>query len=166
MVRLLDKMVDLPESSAEIVLHPEMSLISSIKVVLPKLDVNVLREKYEVLGLSAQQIADEFASSRTTVLSALKRAGINVRSKSDPHGRPSNPPYGKHLVNGKLVDCPDEIKVIELIQRLSFNDELSYRAIAKTLTELGIKTRKDGSPWHHERVRSIVNRILKSKIEK
>lgn len=159
-------MVDLPVSSAEIVLQPEASMISSIKVVLPKFDVNVLREKYEVLGLSAQQIADEFTSSRTTVLSALKRVGIKVRSKSDPHGRLSNPPYGKHLVNGKLFDYPDEMKAIELIQRLAFKDKLSYRAIAKTLTELGIKTRKEGSPWHHERVRSIVNRILKSKKEK
>lgn len=153
-------------SSAESVLHPEMSLISSIKVVLPTFDANVLREKYEVLGLSAQQIADEFASSRTTVLSALKRVGIKVRSKNDFHGRLSTPPYGKHLVNGKLVDCPDEMKAIELIQRLAFKDKLSYRAIAKTLTGLGIKTRKDGSPWHHERVRSIINRILKSKKEK
>ena len=70
------------------------------------------------------------------------------------------------MVNGKLVDCPEEMKVIDLIQRLAFKDELSYRDIAKTLTGLGIKTRKDGSEWHHERIRSIVNRILKSKKEK
>jgi len=98
--------VDPTEASAKTVLHTETALFSSIKVNSEKIPVNVLRQKYEVMGLSAQQIADEFSSSKSAILGALKRAGIEVRSKTNTHGRPSNPPLGKCIKNGKLSDCP------------------------------------------------------------
>lgn len=83
--------VDPIESSAKSVLRPETVLISSIKTLSDSLNARVLHQKYVVEGLSLKQIARQFASSKSGVSSALKRAKIPVRAPSLLHGHtPAN----------------------------------------------------------------------------
>jgi hypothetical protein len=152
------KLVDPVSASAGIGLHPETALISTIKTLPDNLNPHVLHEKYVVEGLSVKQIAHQFASSKSGVLAALKRAEIPIRASHQTHGRPANPPYGKRITKGKLTDCSVELKVIRLVKKMAEREKLSIRAIARKLTEMDIKTRRGHSRWHHEMIRTILKR--------
>jgi hypothetical protein len=150
-------MVDLLGASAGNVLHPEVALFSSIKTLSDNLNEAVLHQKYVVERLSVKQISRHFASSKSGVLAALKRAGIAMRAPNDSHGRPANPAYGTRLHKGQLVDSPAEQRVILIVKRMAIEGR-PVTAIARKLSELGIKTRIGHTNWHHEMVRSILKR--------
>lgn len=154
--------MDPSKASAGNVLHPETALISSIKTLADNLNASVLHEKYVIQGLSIKQIARQSASSKSGVLAALKRAGIPTRAPSDPHGHPANPAYGMRLTKGKLVDCPAEQRVIRLVKKMAEGEGRPVTAIARKLSEMGIKTRSGHTNWHHEMVRSILKRYGRS----
>lgn len=150
--------MDPSKASAGNGLHPETALISTIKTLSDNLNFGVLHEKYVVERLSVKQIARQFASSKSGVLTALKRAGIPLRASHQAHGRPANPAYGKRISKDQLVDCPAEQRVIRLVKKMAEGEGLSVTSIARKLTEMGVNTRGGHARWHHELVRTILKR--------
>ena len=103
-------------------------------------------------GRLMQAILDAFAEYELAVIKARTRAALAVRRRE---GRPtSHPPYGKKVVDGRLVDDMDEQDVIEevLHRRSTFND--SFRAIAVWLDDNNYATRR-GGPFTFSAVRKI-----------
>lgn len=113
------------------------------------------RAKYIDEGLSIKQIAELCESSKAAVLHDLLRFGIPIRKHGQPHGRPSQPRYGKRLVRGSERDYQVEQKVIEAIQDLRIQ-RMTLREVGKTLTRLGIPTKCKGRGWHPEMVRRVL----------
>lgn len=122
------------------------------------MNASVVHQKYVTEGLSVKQLAEWSGVSKAAALDSLQRFKIPLRASHQPHGRPSNPPYGYHMVGGRLAESPKEKKVIQLITKMYLQKELSLSAIARKLTEDGVPTKKGKGSWHHEMLRSILKR--------
>jgi hypothetical protein len=133
-------------------------MVSAIKTLSDHLNPAVLHEKYVTQRLSLKQVAELIGVSKGAVLESLRRFGIPVRPRYQSHGRPSNPPYGYHLVGGRLVEHPREQKLIQTVKRLYAKEGYGLNAIAKKLTQDGVPTKKGRTVWHHEMVRSILKK--------
>jgi hypothetical protein len=151
-------LVDLFRALAKNVLQIKTSIISTIQQKLPTFSRSVLHQKYVLEGLSAHQIAEQTASSKSAVLAALRRFEIPLRAHGSCHGRPSNPPYGWKYRNGKLVEFAKEQKAIELIRHFAMDRKWSVTQIARELSERDIPTKTGKSRWHHEMVRQVLKR--------
>jgi hypothetical protein len=150
--------VDLFDPGAKNVLHIKTSIISSLQPKNPIFTKDVLHEKYVLKGLSTYQIAAQFASSKTTVLEALKRFEIPLRSRGACHGRPAHPPFGWKFKDGRLIEFAKEQKTIGLIRTLFVDQKRTVSAIARELSERGILTKAGKARWHHEMVRQVLKR--------
>lgn len=69
-------------------------------------------------------------------------------------------PYGWAPLHGKLVELPNEQKVIKQIQRL-YLDGWNFQAIARHLNDQGIPTKRRSQGWR----RDIVKRIIEGDTE-
>lgn len=155
---ILPYLVDLVEAGTENVLQVKTSLFSNIQTLPGHLNQNVLHQKYTIEGLGIRQIAKQTASSKTAVLESLKRFGIPLRARGGSSEKPSQVPFGKKRIQGNLVDFKAERRVIESVKKMRFEENLSYNAIARILTQMKIPTKKQGVKWHHEMVRNILKR--------
>lgn len=68
-----------------------------------------------------------------------------------------SPAYGQRVVNGELVDDPDECHVIELIRRHHKSGK-SLQKIADWLNEQGYVTKR-GQPWRRISVKRVLDRL-------
>jgi len=112
-----------------------------------------LKQKYLKEGWSARKIANYCDCSKTYVLSCLKKFGIERRKK----GCNEAISFGKKSTkSGGIVPFSKELKIAEKIVKMK-KDGLSFRVIAKYLSDNQIPTKKGGK-WHHFTVRNIYHR--------
>jgi DNA invertase Pin-like site-specific DNA recombinase len=65
------------------------------------------------------------------------------------------PPYGWAAVRGELVKVPGEQLAIRSIRKMREEHEMSYRAIAARLEEMGVPSRAKHAQWRAATVRDI-----------
>lgn len=118
-------------------------------------DHDFLRRKYVEEGLSIKQISTLISSSKDTVRQGLLRAGVQLREHGKPHGRPSQPKFGKRLQGEREVDHKGEQKVVGVVRELRAQG-LTLRQVAQTLSQLGVPTKCRGKGWHPEMVRRVL----------
>lgn len=153
-------LVDQADQYAESVLNPRFTMISEVYIGKPYFEEGVLKQKYLVEKLSVRQIAEEFSSSKSTILKCLKFYKIKSRKRGSLELAKPNPAYGERRNGNRLVKNQKEVEVIDLILKLHKSGQ-SYRAVARTLNKMEVPTRSGAGEWHHEVVRSIVKRVEK-----
>lgn len=84
---------------------PQMELIVNKEFIYIPVFKNkaFLTQKYVTEGLSIQQISEQIGSSKEAVRSALIGFESPVREACQHHGRPSQPPYGQRVIQGRAV---------------------------------------------------------------
>ncbi len=115
----------------------------------------MIREKYEQEGLSIAQISSQILCSKDAVRHALKAEGVVIREPGKHHGHPSQPKYGDHYRNGKLIRHLGETRVRRTVLEMK-EAGLSLRQIAKFLDQIGVPTKCRGKKWHPEMVKRIL----------
>ena len=128
-------------------------------VALPKrLNKAIIASKYLERDQSAAQIAESIGASKQMVLSRLRSAGV-----SNTKGRGRSPenyrftktaPFGKKVLDGKLVVNPVEVKVARLIVELRDRKSFSWARVCQQLNEKGYRTRRN-TPWQESNIRHI-----------
>lgn len=68
-----------------------------------------------------------------------------------------SPAYGQRVINGELVEDPEECQVIELIRRHHKSGK-SLQKIADWLNEQGYSTKR-GQPWRRISVKRVLDRL-------
>jgi hypothetical protein len=136
---------------------PPHQVVDTLKfVVTPDYkNHDFLRQKYVEERLSIKQISRLTASSKDSVRKGLQAAGISLRPHGHHHGHPSQPRFGKRICKGREVQHKAEQKVVTVVQNLR-NQQMTYRQIAQTLSQLGIPTKCRGRGWHPEMVRRVL----------
>ena len=118
-------------------------------------------------GLSLQDVAKELGIAKSSVLGHLRRFGISLRAGVHSSSRQASEtpksyfgksPYGYVVIRGSRVKDPKETEVVRRMLAL-WNSGSNFRAIAKALNALGIKTRSGGQ-WRHPTVSTIIRREL------
>jgi len=113
-----------------------------------------LRQKYCLEGLSIDQIAAMTFSSKCTIRQTLKRFGI-ARRYDMPTGRP--PSYGYRRVQGRLIPCEAEQKILQQIAELR-KQGFSYLKIADLLRAMKVPTKKLKRNWNRDTIRKLLER--------
>lgn len=133
-------------------------------VSIPKaVDPALIRRFYLEKGLSASQIAEQVCLSKPAVLARLHQMGIRKQhsrgAQSDNFRFPQKVPFGKRLVDGRLVDDRRDLKVARLIVELRHRQNLPWNEVVKKLNLAGFRTKK-GLPWKIGTVRAIFGRWI------
>ena len=149
--------MNLDNQCAKDVFIPKFSIESNIYKTSPLISESVLRQKYLEHGLSARDIAMEFACSTHCIMSLLIKYKIPRRSpcKSQQHSRRV---YGKKKLNGQIITHKAEQRTIETIKNMYSKEGLYPQAIAKLLDTMKIPTKHQGKGWHHNTVIKILKR--------
>lgn len=114
-------------------------------------------------GRSLREISKEIGLAKSTILKALKRAGVPLRPSNADYQkgqrRPPRPnvgttPYGFARLRGKLVVDAREIETLRLIIKL-WQSGKTFHAIAVHLNSQGIKPRK-GKAWQYASIKSVI----------
>ncbi len=126
-----------------------------------KLESHKFSELYEKHKLSLKQISEKMGVSKNTVLKKLKGSYISRREKGEAQTNPKNyrspnPPFGFKVVDGRLVENKSEIRICKKVLVLSDEDH-SFRAISKILTDEGFKNRKNTTYWCHKQLKRVYN---------
>ena len=123
----------------------------------------MIKEKYVDKGLSIRQVADELLCSKEAIRNALTSMKVPLRDQNQHHGRPSQPRYGYHYRNGKLVKHLGESRLIIAVQEMR-SEGMSLRKIAQFLDQIGVPTKCRGKAWHPQMVKNILdkNQVLYS----
>ncbi len=117
------------------------------------------------LGKSQRWIASELKVSKSWVQWTLERnekelgkesKGTFLPIKSAFRCRIGRPPFGFDFLEGRLLENPRELHTVQKIIAL-WNSGHSFRATAKELNRLKLKTRK-GTNWDHSVVSDIILR--------
>ncbi len=82
----------------------------------------------------------------------VREAHAHARAKGIEIG---GTPYGLTRKNKRLVEVPEEMRIVRTIKRWRSKKEMSYLRIARRLNELGIAS-KLGKAWTGESVRRVV----------
>ncbi len=112
--------------------------------------------------LSLKQIAERLGISRDRVRTGLARAKIRVKASRRSLDLTGQTPFGWKKERGKLAFHGAEQKIISRMVEAR-RAGLSLHAIARTLSEEGVKT-KAGGRWHAKSVSQILEcnaRLLK-----
>lgn len=121
----------------------------------PLSSVHFLSDLYLKKGLSAAQIAQEITSSKSAVLSALKKFQIPIREPHLPHGRQSQAKYGQKRFKGLVTSFKKEEEIAKAIKDMT-DKGLSLREVCKILTTMKIPTKNKHRKWHPEMIRRIL----------
>lgn len=144
------------ESEHDSALPPHQIVDSFGHCVVPlHKDTAFLQQKYLVEKLSIREISALASSSKEAVRKSLLHAGVQLREQGKPHGRPSQPKFGKRLDTGREVEHKAEQKVVAVVRELR-SQGLPLRQIAQTLSRLGVPTKCRGKGWHPEMVRRVL----------
>lgn len=122
---------------------PTVAFVPLDDVALEAVDGDELRAAY-------RQLRDHHRSLVKSRLADLKAEGKRYSGEEL---------YGFVRIDGELVPHDEEQKVIRIIRELAADPKRSYRAIARKLTKLGLRTRTR-SPFEHVQVRRILERAV------
>lgn len=89
---------------------------------------------------------------RDAILTRL--ADGRAQAKRDGRAYTKSPPYGRHMVDGRMVDCPAEQTTLARIRAFHASG-MGVRAIARRLTESGVLTRA-GTAWNPATIRRLL----------
>lgn len=129
---------------------PSFTMKSSICTTPLFRNESFLRQKYELEGLSARQIAVLIQCSHSTINRALDDFGI---TKSKRQGGWVE--YGWKMKNGKRVPHVRQQRIIDQIMRWK-NRGWSYRKIAKLLSSRGVKSPSGIERWSIASLRRVL----------
>lgn len=120
-------------------------------VVIPKaVDPNLIRRFYLEQGLTASQIAERVGLSKPAVLARLHRMGVRKQQgrgrQSDNYRFSQRIPFGKRLVDGRLVDDRTELKIARFIVELRERQAQPWKDLVQHLNNQGYRTKK-GLTW-------------------
>ncbi|MEO1144965.1 MAG: recombinase family protein [Cyanobacteria bacterium J06638_22] len=83
--------------------------------------------------------------------------GRQAKARSGGYVGYGSPAFGQRVVNGELVEDPDECQVIELIRRHHKSGK-SLQKIADWLNDNGYTTKR-GQPWQRISVKRVLDRL-------
>ena len=119
-----------------------------------------LAHLYTNNGLTVNQIADRVGLSKAAVIGRLKEAAVTCgqNGRSEENYRfAHNPPYGKKVVDGKLITNRVEMKVVREVIRCRDQEKLSWHKTTTHLNNLGYRNRAD-RPWTKTSIVQIYQR--------
>ncbi len=128
-------------------------------VVIPKaVDPAKIKDLYLKDSLTASQIAERVGLSKPAVLARLHQMGVrNQQSRgaqSDNFRFPQKVPFGKRLVNGRLIDDRRELKAARLIVERRHRQNLPWNEVMCRINMAGFKTKR-GLPWKIGMLRAV-----------
>ena len=134
-----------------------LNFVSIPKAVNPAL----IREFYLEKGLTASQIAEQVGLSKPAVLARLHQMGVRKQqdrgAQSDNFRFAQRVPFGKRLVDGRLVDDRRELKAARLIVELKQRQNLPWKEVVSKVNMAGFQTKK-GLPWKIGTVRMVFSK--------
>ncbi|HEY9824383.1 MAG TPA: recombinase family protein [Stenomitos sp.] len=83
--------------------------------------------------------------------------GRQAKANSGGYAGYGSPAFGQRVVDGQLVDDPDECKIVEIIRRHHKSGK-SLQKIADWLNEQGYTTKR-GHPWQRISVKRVLDRL-------
>jgi DNA invertase Pin-like site-specific DNA recombinase len=83
--------------------------------------------------------------------------GRQAKARSGGYAGYGSPAFGQRVVNGELVEDPDEYQVIELIRRHHKSGK-SLQKIADWLNDNGYTTKR-GQSWQRISVKRVLDRL-------
>ncbi len=116
-------------------------------------------------GFSLRSIEEKTGIAKSTIRSALKEHGLELRGQASGNQSNSNhknsrhsggTPYGWAVFDGKVVIDPKEQRVIREILKLH-KSGISYNGIAKQLNNQKVPTRLNGK-WRDRVIKFIIDR--------
>jgi len=118
----------------------------------------ILSQKYIVERLSANEIAKQLGTARSTVLKYLKIHGIPVRATGQNiHKRAGyGLAYGRRIVNRQEIVSKREQAYIAKMKDLRVQG-FSYWKIADILNTLKVPTKTGRGRWHARSVQQILD---------
>lgn len=124
-----------------------------------RVDSSKIASFYTEDRLSCYQIADKTGLSKTAVIKRLNETGTKNRHRGRDQNnyRFRNPPYGFKVVDGKLVQSRQELKIIRLIVEYRDRQGKPWDEIAGELITAGLRTRL-GKPWTPRNTQNIYYR--------
>lgn len=116
-------------------------------VALPKaVDPAFIRHLYLEKGLTTSQIAERVGLSKAAILARLHQMGIRKQPdrglQSDNYRFSNRVPFGKRLVEGRLIDDRRELKAARLIVELRLRQQLSWSEVVQKVNLAGFRTKK------------------------
>ncbi len=115
-----------------------------------------LSNLYIKQNLSKREIARRLNSSHSTVIEALRKAGIHKNNTNNIQKRKGQIPYGYDYKKGELIKNNKEQEIIGMIKQLKLNGS-SLRTIAMELNHKLIPTKNNGT-WQANTIRKILQR--------
>lgn len=97
---------------------------------------------------------------------SMEAAAARERTKPVPAKRAradARPMLGERVIRGYIVPDPDEMRAVVRIQELARQGK-SLRAIAETLDEEGVPTKRRAAGWSKEAIRLILRRVQKGEV--
>lgn len=129
------------------------------KKAIPRAELSArIRGLIEEKSYSISQLAKELGISVTTVRRVCRTLNLGpyrVLESSKRRSRSSQLPYGWDVVQGELVESPEEQKWITKMKKMREAGE-SLHAIARFLNSNAVPT-KNGGKWHAKTISQILN---------
>jgi hypothetical protein len=134
-----------------------LEVVDSIRLVKPPTwrNKSFLHQKYVQEGLSIRQISDLVVSSKEGVRAEILRQGIPLREKSQHHGHPAQPRFGRRVIKGTVIEHKAQQRVVDSVRQMK-QEGLSLRAISRCLDQMKVPTKMKGKKWHPEMIKRIL----------
>ena len=129
---------------------PEVADFLSVSQNPKNVGTNSISDLYLEKGLTEAKIAEHIGLSKSEILRRLHSIGIRKETlKQMPLGTPRpvvRAPFGKQVVDGRLVDNRSELKTARRIVELRERQNFSWNEIVERLNRGGLRTRQ-GLQW-------------------
>lgn len=120
-------------------------------------DPTFLHQKYVVERLSAEEVAVQSFSSKSTVLKHLKTFGIPSREVNPGVRRRRCVSYGQRMADRQLVEHQREQVALQRMSDLRAKG-FAFESIAEVLNSMKIRTKTGRGRWHRKTVQAILAR--------
>ena len=120
-------------------------------------DQTFLHQKYVVERLSAEEVAVQSFSSKSTILKHLKVFGIPSREVNPGVRRRRCVAYGLRMANRQLVEHQREQQALRRMADLR-SKGFAFEEIAEVLNSMNIRTKTGRGRWHRKTVQAILAR--------
>jgi len=171
--RLVRLLRDPALRGARLLVYQLERLFSSVGECLALQEEWIARDvDLHVLDMDGQPVASSSPLGRLmfSVLASaqtIEAAAARERTRTSPAKRTrakgEKPLLGEKVVRGYIVPDPDEMRAVQRIQELAAEGK-SLRAIAETLDEEGVPTKRRARAWSKEAIRLILLRIEKDEV--
>ncbi len=123
-----------------------------------------LSNLYIKQDLSKREIARQLNINHSTIIEALRKAGIHKNISPNKNKRKGQIPFGYDYKNRILVENKQEQEIIRIIRQLKIK-EFSLRETAEELNKKLIPTKNNGI-WQANTIRKILQRFKNKTYQK